>query len=99
MVDYMKADHELKVWPDWYGPLEKGIKTFDIRRNDDRNFHVGEVVKFNEFNDRTGKFTGRSCYKRISYILVGISAGAIPPLQGLQRNYSILALVSVGLGQ
>lgn len=40
--------HELKTWPEFFGPILKGEKTFEIRAND-RKFNVGDVLILREF--------------------------------------------------
>lgn len=83
--------HELKCWPDFFGPIVSGAKTFDLRKND-RNFKVGDKLVLREFDDRTGKYTGEEIRRRITYVLDGIGGGCIPPLQGLQRGFCILGI-------
>lgn len=36
--------HELKCWPSQFDAIERGDKTFEVRRNDDRDFAVGDVL-------------------------------------------------------
>jgi hypothetical protein len=83
--------HELKSWPDFFEPVMSGEKTFELRV-DDRHFAVGDVLHLREWDDRTGKYTGRSVKKRVTYKLDGIGYGAIPPYHGLTRSYCILSL-------
>jgi hypothetical protein len=90
-----RPQHELKIWPEWFGPLNRGIKNFDLRRNTDRKFSVGNIIRFMEYDDRAGKLTGQDCYRKIVYIMEGIGPGTITPLHGLSRGYSILGLAPV----
>ena len=87
----MTRMHELKSWPDFFEPVMSGRKTFELRKND-RHFNVGDTIRLQEFDDRTGKFTGRELRKRITYVLDGIGIGAITPLLELAREYCILSL-------
>lgn len=41
--------HELKIWPQYYGPVAEGLKTFEIRKND-RGFQAGDDVVLREYN-------------------------------------------------
>jgi Domain of unknown function (DUF3850) len=40
--------HTLKTWPEFFGPINDGTKTFEIRAND-RNFQVGDELRLREF--------------------------------------------------
>lgn len=41
--------HEIKAWPQYFGPVLSGAKLFEIRLND-RNFKVDDVVCLMEFD-------------------------------------------------
>lgn len=56
--------HELKIRPEYFGPVFEGIKTFEIRK-DDRGYQVGDLVLLKEFNDEA--FTGKAVVKEITY--------------------------------
>ena len=58
--------HELKILPEYFEPVIKGEKTFEIRVND-RNFKKGDYLALNEYYN--GKYTGRSCAVYVDYIL------------------------------
>lgn len=64
--------HELKIWPEYFGPVFDGSKTFEIRKND-RGFQVGDELWLREWEvgpDRLGH-TGRECWRIITYVLGG----------------------------
>lgn len=86
--------HRVKSWPEYYAPLKDGSKPFELRKND-RNYQVGDVVVFCEFDDRKGKFTGDETPKRITYMLTSTGQGSIPPLHGLMQGYAILGFADV----
>lgn len=69
--------HELKCWPEYFGPLADGRKTFEVRL-DDRGFAVGDVLWFREYILETG-LTGRDVRKRVTYVLsgMGLEAGFV----------------------
>lgn len=90
----MKADHVLKCWPDFFAPLARMDKTFDLRKND-RRFKVGDVLRICEYNDRIGEFTGKVIERRVTHVLDGVGPGAITPLLGLSRGYCILSLAPI----
>jgi len=86
--------HEVKCWPEFFGPIALGIKTFDLRRND-RDYKVGDFIKLKEWNPVPGEYTGDVCVKRIVYILdaTGPTPEPLPqPKWGLERGYCILSL-------
>lgn len=60
-------DHELKIWPQYFAAVSKGIKTFEYRKND-RNFRRGDTVTLREYEPRTG-YTGKEIRFRIGYVL------------------------------
>jgi hypothetical protein len=86
--------HELKSWPDFFGPIADGTRTFDLRLND-RKYAVGDVLRFREYDDRKGTYTGREVQKLITSRLEGIGPGCIAPVRGLDRKYVILSLGAV----
>jgi hypothetical protein len=59
--------HELKVWPEYFEPLAKRIKTFEIRKND-RDFRIGDVLILKEFDPETNNYTGRTVERKVTYI-------------------------------
>lgn len=48
--------HQLKISSKYFDAVNEGIKKFEIRK-DDRDYQVGDVVQFLEFDD--GKYSGR----------------------------------------
>lgn len=87
----MTTTHELKSWPEFYAPLAKGVKNFELRKND-RHFNVGDILLLREFDDLKGVYTGQSVRKRVTYILEGYGTGSIEPMIGLHRGYAILGI-------
>lgn len=67
------AVHELKTWPEYFGPIIDGTKTFEVRNND-RGFAVGDILRLREWNpakDGDDRYTGREVSVRVIYILDG----------------------------
>ena len=60
--------HKLKILPEFFAPVVKGDKTFEIRKND-RNFKVGDLVRLLEYNPETQRYSGQHCLVYITYIL------------------------------
>ncbi|MBQ0097361.1 MAG: DUF3850 domain-containing protein [Oscillospiraceae bacterium] len=57
--------HELKIKKKYFYDIIKGIKKFEVRKND-RNFKVGDYLALNEFEE---DYTGRSCLVKVIYLL------------------------------
>lgn len=88
----MSKIHHLKTLPAYYDAVERGEKTFEIRR-DDRGFQRGDVVRLKRFDPQLGytsapgggRFSEMSLDRRILWILTGGQFGVEP-------GYVILAL-------
>lgn len=79
--------HELKISPEYFDAVAKGIKQFELRK-DDRNFQVGDFVTLKEYDN--GAYTGRQLRNMpISYVLRDC------PQYGLQEGYCIIGLQEV----
>lgn len=83
--------HEVRSWPDYFSGLRDGGRNCDVRF-DDRNYAVGDLLRIREYDDKKGTYTGREVTRRITYILRGAGAGAIPPLAGIYPRYVVLSL-------
>lgn len=70
--------HELKIYPKYFNAVLDGSKTFEIRKND-RCFRVGDNILLREWDNI--KYSGRSVYAEITYILddtfIGLSDGYV----------------------
>ena len=73
--------HNLKIRSEFFQAVNKGTKTFELRK-DDRNYQVGDRILLMEFEE--GRFTGNTLKKTITYKLAGFD--------GLQPGYCILAI-------
>jgi hypothetical protein len=64
--------HELKTWSEYYNainhPSIKYRKTFEVRKND-RDFQVGDYLSLLEYDPNIEEYTGRRCFRLITYIL------------------------------
>ena len=69
--------HRLKVWPEFWEALDGGGKTFELRK-DDRAFDVGDELVLDEWSPKTGEYTGRRQFRRVTYILKGGQFGLEP---------------------
>lgn len=60
--------HELKILPKFFGDVESGEKTFEIRKND-RDYQVGDLIRLKEFDAFKQQYTGNETgYYKIIYI-------------------------------
>ena len=64
----MSKVHDLKCWPQFFGSILNWEKLFEIRHND-RDFHVGDVLWFREWNPASREYTGQSARRRICYMV------------------------------
>lgn len=63
--------HELKCAPEFFDALLRGVKPFEIRRND-RFYIVGDFLFIREFSQEgEGRYTGRAVARRVTYIYKG----------------------------
>lgn len=59
--------HHLKTWPQFFDPVSRGEKPFEIRKND-RDFKKDDSLILEEWDPRSGAFTGRKIMKGVTYI-------------------------------
>lgn len=62
--------HELKIHPEPFQAVSKGLKTWEYRFNN-RNFRQGDKLKLNEFDPETMAYTGAFIEVRVMYLLEG----------------------------
>jgi hypothetical protein len=74
--------HELKLWPEFFGPSSRGLKSFEYRLND-RDYKVGDILQLREWHESTKTYTGRFLRRTITYVLDGF---------GLPEGYCILGV-------
>ena len=58
--------HNLKIEPRFFNDVAYGKKTFEIRNND-RDFHVDDILHLQEYSD--GDYTGRAVFVKVRYLL------------------------------
>lgn len=64
------TEHDVKCWPEYYEPLERGDKTLELRLND-RNYRVGDVLHQREWEPLEHRYTGRSSRYLVTHIIRG----------------------------
>lgn len=77
--------HQLKCWPDSFQAMVDGLKTFEIRRNDDRNYQVGDILDNREWEPIRNEYTGRALRQLVTFILGG-------GLYGVPEAYCIMSV-------
>ncbi len=82
----MQTTHELKCLPEQFRAITRGVKTFEVRRND-RNFQVGDILHLNEWILEWKAYTGAFIDRRVTYILQGEF--------GLPPDICVMAIVPV----
>ena len=50
--------HELKTHRQYFGEIERGQKTWELRKDDRGGFEVGDRLHLREFDADTGTYTG-----------------------------------------
>lgn len=78
--------HALKTWPEYYAPIEKGDKLFELRK-DDRPYKNGDNVLLQEYDPKTETYTGKEMKFNICFILRDL-----PKSFGLKPGFCILGL-------
>jgi hypothetical protein len=58
--------HQVKAWPEFYGPLAAGRKPFEIREND-RDYRAGDGLEVREFDRAAGVYTGARVLREVTY--------------------------------
>lgn len=76
--------HNLKIHPEYFRAVKSGDKRFEVRKEDGRNFQVGDILILNEYNTETDTYTGKKVQARITYI--------INDSEYCQLNYEILSI-------
>ena len=85
-LDRAPKTHALKTWPSFYVEVAGGRKTFEMRKAD-RDFQFGDILRLREWEPKTEKYTGRACYRRVTYIMRG-------PAFGLEAGWVVLGLAT-----
>ncbi len=67
-------EHELKCWPDYFAGVLNGRKSFEVRKNDGRDFAVGDILHLCEWDPHVrlndpAAYTGRDQRVRVTYVL------------------------------
>lgn len=75
--------HELKITPEYFQAVIDGNKKFEIRKND-RDFKKYDGLDLREWC--SGKYTGRSCFCRVQYMLTDAD------FAGIAEGYCVMSI-------
>jgi hypothetical protein len=87
--------HELKTWPKYFAEIKRGMKKFELRK-DDRDFKVGDWLDLREYDPAAKKYTGRGVMVYVWSVLrnapeFGLMDGfvilSIQPLERITDHY------------
>lgn len=81
--------HELKCLPRYFGLVLEGVKPFEVRAEDDKEFIAGDMLLLKEWDDVTKSYTGRSCGRRVTFVL--------RDFPGVQPGYALLGFPGVSV--
>lgn len=84
------AEHRLKIWPKFFVHVLDGSKVHELRRND-RDFHVGDILRLQEYCPHGQEYSGRETMAEVTYITSSANACALSPI-GLDPSYCILSI-------
>jgi len=81
--------HELKCWPRFFEAIRIGQKTVEVRREDDRRYLTGDVLRLREWDPKTEEYSGR-----VQEVLVQheLRCGDV---EGLPEDLVILSILRV----
>jgi len=77
--------HDLKILPKYFNAVLKGLKTFELRK-DDRDYEVGDYLRLREWDE---EYTGNFTTVRVLGILQNC------PEYGLMDGYCIMSIEKV----
>lgn len=82
--------HDVKSWMHFFMAIKQGAKVHDLRKND-RNYNVGDVMLYREYDFVRGRFTGNTLEAEITYITDNRTPCAYSSAV-LPHDYSILSI-------
>ena len=87
-------EHDVKSWPHLFEATLTGGKTHDLRRVGDRDYRVGDILRLQEFDPDTQRYSGRELRVRITYITSAQFPCALSETS-LDPTYCILSIIKV----
>lgn len=86
--------HEVKSWPQFFGPILDGTRTSDMRLKTDRDFKIGDIMLLKEFDPFGGGYTGRTQEVEITHIISNDTPCALSSAV-LHNDYCVLSIQKV----
>ena len=83
--------HFIKSWAHFYDAIAEGRKLHDLRRMDDREYNVGDILVLQRYDNINGKYTGEEQRVKVTYITSNKTPCAFSS-SALDREYAILSL-------
>lgn len=86
----MAVEHKLKCWPNYFEAIERGEKTFEVRR-DDRGYQKGDVLILQKYDPEKARYVYYGDHhmaelrRKVKYIMTGGQFG-------LEPGYVVMAL-------
>lgn len=59
--------HDVKSWMHFFQAIKSGAKVHDLRKND-RNYNIGDVMLYREYDFIGGSYTGNTLEAEITYM-------------------------------
>lgn len=87
--------HRVKSWPHLFEATLSGAKTHEMRKVDDRDYSVGDILRLCEYDPESKSYTGRELSVEITYITSAEFPCALSGA-GLDKDYCILSIKKVG---
>lgn len=66
--------HDLKTWPEFFQPVKRGEKTFELRF-DDRGYRAGDFLRLKEYLPTENRYTGDEITVQVPYLVAGPAFG------------------------
>ncbi|PYG88486.1 ParB family chromosome partitioning protein [Ruminiclostridium sufflavum DSM 19573] len=82
-----KITHKLKIYPEQFEAVRRGIKTFEYRLND-RGYKNGDILRLFEYSPKEEESTGQFIDVKVIYLLEGGNFG-------IPENYVIMSIKEV----
>lgn len=87
--------HKLKSWPAFFNEIIEDKKRHDMRRNDDREFEIGDILLLQEWDNNIEAYTGKECEVKVTYITSEKFPCAWSPI-ALDSKFCILSIALQG---
>jgi hypothetical protein len=88
------AEHDLKIWPEFFDQLMSGQKTFELR-NDDRGYAVGDVLRLREWILEGHFYSGREARRQVTHLLRHRPDAGCAATFGLAPGFVILSIAEL----